>query len=252
MEEPESRRMFYKYRKFNHDSLSMFINKEIYFAQPTSFNDPFDGQMNLTRAAEYALASLKKTSNSKGRVPLEVLLKDIDLDMLSESMKSIGIFSLSTKRREVLLWSHYADEHKGFSVGFELADNDSSVEDTFFNRPWEVKYTSDNPFLKFINSFADNKVDSATFETSLLLCGVTHKSTNWKYESEHRLITAKPGFKRYQPSVVKEVIFGLNMALKHKRTLKSLLSGPEWKHVKFHQAYRDGYELQLKTRYHRE
>jgi len=69
---------------------------------------------------------------------------------------------------------------------------------------------------------------------------------------EFTLITKQPGLKSFPPSVVKEVIFGLNMSMKHKRTLKSLLSGPEWGHVKFHQAYRDGYELQLKTRYHRE
>jgi len=40
----------YKYRSINTNTLKIFINFELYLANPESFNDPFDGQLDLLKA----------------------------------------------------------------------------------------------------------------------------------------------------------------------------------------------------------
>lgn len=240
--------MYYKYRKFSHESLSMFINKEIYFAPPTSFNDPFDGQINIKHAAELALKEFEKNLNVEACDYLTTMLQSVDIDKISDRVRKVGIFSLSAIQREILLWSHYADEHKGFCVGFELNKDENIFGNTVLQGPWEVEYTRSNPYLEFFKDTLKDKQDKKYFKLLLLAYGFTHKATNWQYEKEYRLIKDKPGVVEYPPSMVKEIIFGLRMLPKDKRTLKALLSGDEWKHVTFHQAFRHGYELQLKTR----
>ena len=58
----------YKYRGFNEYSLSIFINKELFFASPQMFNDPFDCQLNLIDGLEAVREQLEviKTLESIG------------------------------------------------------------------------------------------------------------------------------------------------------------------------------------------
>lgn len=39
-----------------------------------------------------------------------------------KNMKNTGVLCFSTKRDSVLMWSHYADEHRGFNIKFKIHD----------------------------------------------------------------------------------------------------------------------------------
>jgi hypothetical protein len=61
-----------------------------------------------------------------------------------EFSKVIGLLSFSKENNISLMWSHYADEHKGFVIGFES---------TIFqhNQPYseltEVNYSKERPYI---------------------------------------------------------------------------------------------------------
>jgi hypothetical protein len=84
-----------------------------------------------------------------------------------------GAISFTESKSNLLMWSHYAYEHKGIVLGF---DNTHS----FFHRLKRVKYNSELPddFIADMNSSDDN----AFLELFYL------KSDEWIYEKEHRIV----------------------------------------------------------------
>lgn len=80
----------------------------------------------------------------------------------------MGILCLSGKWDNVLMWSHYTDEHKGFVIEFASSD-------PFFGPTVsKVKYSQERPLL---GNRSDGWNDPALFET---------KSKDWEYEDEYR------------------------------------------------------------------
>lgn len=55
-----SKTTLYKYRKFDSRTLSMLINKELYFARPEDLNDPYDCQISISKSIGEAIAIAKK------------------------------------------------------------------------------------------------------------------------------------------------------------------------------------------------
>lgn len=53
----------YRYRKFNGNLLSMFINRELYFAIPETLNDPYDCQLPIIESINYAFEMAKTDSS---------------------------------------------------------------------------------------------------------------------------------------------------------------------------------------------
>lgn len=90
--------------------------------------------------------------------------------------KNIGIFCLSETNDNILMWSHYADQHKGIAIGYDS-------EHPFFNQQKQgldfklgkVKYSMKRPDKP--GEFKDNY--------RLFY----QKSPDWKYEKEWRVIS---------------------------------------------------------------
>ena len=62
------------------------------------------------------------------------------------------------------------------------------------------------------------------------------KYTNWKYERERRLVLPNSQALSFSPRSVTSIAFGLRMPTRDKQTLRELLSGSEWGHVKWYQG----------------
>lgn len=78
-----------------------------------------------------------------------------------------GYLSLSKTSQNILMWSHYAQNHEGFVLGFD------SGHEYFQNGVSEVRYSDQRPCL---NPFQQQQ-DASLFFT---------KSTDWAYEQEVR------------------------------------------------------------------
>lgn len=94
------------------------------------------------------------------------------LDMTRKKlMKNKGIISFSTSWESPLLWSHYADSHRGIALGFDVPDNFLS----------KIECESDRPLL-------DNYISSdQTISDEIAPKLFRVKATEWAYEREVRL-----------------------------------------------------------------
>ena len=117
---------YFKYRGYSAQSLAALINRELYFASPAQLNDPHDCQLNIPEALEAAVVAV---SNMKKLIKMrEQLLTKLEqfgkLETLYQKIASdwgqSGVLSLSEVSICPLMWTHYADEHRGFCMGFEL------------------------------------------------------------------------------------------------------------------------------------
>lgn len=86
--------------------------------------------------------------------------------------KIYGLLCFSKKWREPLLWSHYADKHRGIALGFEI----------YYPEIIDVSYSSD-PIRKQIDLTDDLIADKKSF---LDLAKI--KYIKWAYEEETRII----------------------------------------------------------------
>lgn len=119
-------------------------------ARFTELNDPFDW---------IGIA----TNTLQQRRELRKLKQKFDL--------TNGLLCMSTSWDVPLLWSHYADKHKGMCMGFEVDEED-----------WvEVDYVDERPTLQTYNRQSI---------TSLRLSDINNlmktKGRDWEYEAEFR------------------------------------------------------------------
>jgi hypothetical protein len=218
----------FKYRDFGKSSLELLINKEIWFAKPDSLNDPFECQMLFPEVLE----SIWRHH------PIDKAEKIKIENYLTDQLETIGICSFSRVRQNQLMWAHYADEHKGFCIGF---DEDTLKQTSAKFHSQVVKYQDELPYegvierIKlFENSPGANSAHSISGDILSSVTGI--KYTNWEYEREIRLMKPNFGAMSFSESAVVSIAFGLRMPERDKQTLRKLLSGAEWAHVLWFQA----------------
>ena len=187
---------FYKFVPF--DRKDILENGLIRFAPIGNFNDPFELEPTITPLSRNYLNHIKKMSDKEVQ-KIKLTEDDIDYSIsrmdeidtyrkkYKEEVEKYGVLSLSSNMRinpllsvsmpekndprtNILIWSHYSNNHKGFVIEFR-ADfiEEISIE--------EVEYSNEREVLTFedieINNF--NKV-------------FFKKSIEWKYEQEYRAI----------------------------------------------------------------
>lgn len=211
----------YKYIKWSDKPrapIKDIIFKNIfYFADPITFNDPFDsklpiifdesyrnsrkfhedflrinnflGKTNYTELEIQHLAEEYFANPSKIRYDTDLMTKTIH-QSISENIR---ISCFSTKRNNILMWSHYTDCHQGICIGFRTL---YLLLDPNLVTLKKVNYVRQFPKFKKV-------------ETSPIL---TTKSVIWKYENEYRLINidGHPRIK-FPKHAISEVIIGYKM-----------------------------------------
>jgi hypothetical protein len=95
-----------------------------------------------------------------------------------------GVFSLTEKSDDILMWSHYSNKHRGFCVGFDVIallnffGGLLEKGPDWYITPCSIKYTLDYPIL--------NPFKMEGFET--IIKSLTLKSREWAYEREYRFL----------------------------------------------------------------
>ncbi|MBI1984456.1 MAG: DUF2971 domain-containing protein [Acidobacteria bacterium] len=240
----------YKYRPYSARSLEMLIKREIYFASLEQLNDPYDCRLNVSDALSVAIA---KASSAKNQALEEHLNRfrrmDHVYDKIQADIQGAGVFSLAKSPKNVLMWSHYADDHRGFAVGFQLSEKFTTHRNSEqIIGAADAYYAKANPFTDFFEKFALRATmsDWNEFWTSILEIGLRAKGDLWAYEDEVRILRKIPGPVGYAPTELTEIIFGLNMPYAQQITLRRILAGPDWKHVQFRKVVRsDGFAVDV-------
>ena len=219
--------VIYKFRAFNKSSIELIVNKELWFAQASSLNDPFECPFEQDLLFD-GLNDFPELSEDR--------IKKIKQDT-QDAFSRIGICSFSRTQKNQLMWAHYADEHRGFCLGFdELSLKEDTVD---YIQSVKVEYQAHIPNSSVMSGFSVDPQKNeivGQINTAAFVDIIGTKYTSWSYEREQRLIT--PNFKavKFCPQALKSIAFGLRMTERDKQTLKQLLSGPEWQHVKWYQA----------------
>jgi hypothetical protein len=229
----------YKFRVLDKTSHKEILKSNLLsFPSPDKFNDPFDcaipihydqgNKQEITRYWEEHFKISRPDLNRKERKKAAIEAYNgirqrgertvrIQEGLLSDV---IGIFSLSGNYKSILLWSHYADSHKGFCVGFNVRKlinfcGRRYVELQELISLEEVSYREKYPF---INAYEMSKNERLKGQ-------VLTKSPEWRYEREYRLIWFRGGNKKLNidDGIIKRVILGCKMTQVGKDEIISIL-----------------------------
>ena len=217
----------YKYKEINDFSKRILIDKKIWYAIPTSFNDPFDCgiDLSLNMSLKEKVEVLKNRMNQEGWTK-EKIEQQLNLsfdqcgrlndkaennilkirDDIQKKRDNAGVLSLSASNNKMLMWSHYTKGHTGFCIEFEVDKKSNSIS--------EVKYKEDIPQYTLHDIFI--KKNATVFD--LLIT----KHIGWKYEKEYRIILDKGNIAYDLPGKITSVIFGLKTTSKDIEEVKKI------------------------------
>ena len=161
---------FYKYCCVNDYTISNIIESSIYMSSPDDFNDPYDSAI-----CNDFTGWLGDDLVYKGF--FESLKKNI-LELRSETF----ISCFSERWTSMLMWSHYADFHRGICIQYDFSLKHRIKDDTIFLDIHPVVYS--------------NNIYTISNERYNLQASVFVKAKDWMYEKEWRIIghskTKKP------------------------------------------------------------
>lgn len=193
----------------------LVVNQRLYFPAAADLNDPFDCKPHLVTTAtaderaQYIRRFVSRTMSDKPRPERRRFERQIlgDPRQFIEAMKlshaqtmgALGVYSLSAENLDLLMWPHYANEHRGLCVRFSMAGllNEDQV-------PLPVTYASQRPMANPIVEEPE-----ATTMKSILTKGLT-----WAYEKEWRIVQNRGGRRlvRLQRPVVDGIILGARIS----------------------------------------
>lgn len=222
----------YKYRTF--DSLKLMLESEkFYFSCPAQFNDPFEFNERLLKfnftesyvreqlASHNRVVSLPRKEKRKILVPDQTeFYKKTTRKLIDLKKKEYGVFCASEVYDNTLMWSHYANEHKGFCIGFEFPQTFDFYDE--FMRAEQII----SLYVNYVDKIEPKNivVDNEAFSDETLRYWISTKSSVWEYEKEVRFMkyTGK-GLVKFKPEWVKEIYFGLLTPKEEIQEIKKLM-----------------------------
>lgn len=220
----------YKYRRFNEETISIIVNSAIYFAKADDFNDPFDCKVRFNYEGtdeEWRTALTQMLTQHHPELSIEVICRMVDSKMkegghrdlkLLESAEdyarrgqidSKGILCLTASPTNILMWSHYADNHNGCCLEF-------STTTRIFKDAEPVDYAPEYPKVRYLDSFGKPDIHARlTLRT---------KSILWSYEEEWRVLSSKgPDLYKYDKDSLTGVICGYWMKPENADLIRNLV-----------------------------
>lgn len=256
----EEVKYIYKYRSlysiknkkisFNINTLNLLKTGNIFFSAPADFNDPFDCWIpikprkiqekeilesihsNKNRKASRELRKtisefsvnndLKEFTNYGNKLKLDH--PSVNKNMNRDILRVFKICCFSRQCNNILMWSHYADFHRGICIGLKVREKDKKevikfreIDNKIISLPIEDMDYDEKNKKAIIYDDKDLTVD-------LLRECLIKKAKLWKYEDECRIIK-KDEFDNaplmfLNTESIKEIVFGYNT---HPKAIKETL-----------------------------
>lgn len=177
-------RFLYKYYRADQRTLDAIRNNKMWYSAPSSFNDVFDCDITIDENILFdgIIKSNPDTRNiRKGSTVWHDLrqscIREIGkLKSVFDQMKdTTGISCLSEEDDSLLMWAHYAGNHCGMCVEYELLEINQALGFT----PVPVVYSDEKINLH---------IDDMERTERIIVESVTTKSPEWSYEKEWRII----------------------------------------------------------------
>jgi hypothetical protein len=227
-------RFLYKYRAVDPkdaDSLKrladVIVESKLWLSSPEDFNDPFDMAATLTydgtpeekrvrhrnfmklNYPNLARAERERRVTEMMARPQATVLKGLE-DAFAKNRKATGVYSFAGDPRNIQMWSHYAANHQGLCLQFDLV-RDPMV----FLHATAVHYEPDEyPSVNWVKNVEEQ-----------LGVALLRKHKGWAYEAERRII--KPNAARtYEPfnaAALRGIIFGCRASEELEEAVRNLL-----------------------------
>jgi hypothetical protein len=232
-------RYLYKYRDTAKTKEIVSSNK-LWFANSCSFNDPFDS--NLSVNPKFTNAELKRyvcnliESPAERSISIKRFKRNpeefvrLSASTFNEVKQSLGTLSLSKTHSDILMWSHYADNHSGQVLELDVL---SDLE--FFSIPLEMNYEIGYRPLKL---FKDSKEEA--------LRNLKTKARSWAYEQEVRIVKPYVGLCSIKREALTKIYFGCSGDDQEKQELIELCKNKGLDKTRFYQAYRKHGKFELR------
>lgn len=221
-------RYLYKYRSIK-STVDFLKNSSIYFSSYKDFNDPFESackrKYDFTPkeyfetfqrwGVDFFSAAIEAEKIRLGYVNAKDLLSHAT-DLI---LNGFAYFCMTKDPDNILMWSHYADSHKGVCLKFDLLQD----LDTF-SLTVPVDYNSEYPEFDTLNGNPGINI-------------ITRKSPDWAYEHEHRIVKVKEhGLHQINKDALVEIIFGCKTQKRNKTMIRNLVKNNGFNSVSFSEA----------------
>lgn len=178
----------YKYYRDTVENLDAVKNNKMWYSAPCNFNDVFDCDISIDDKKVFNEA-LKLFPDKRGIRPGSNAWKNFRATIIQqlralrsqfdELRNTTGVSCLSESENSLLMWAHYANNHRGFCVEYDLLEINRILN--FSAIP--VIYSEDRTCFDF---FDPQTIEKDTLK--LFIQSLTSKSPEWSYEKEWRIV----------------------------------------------------------------
>lgn len=221
---------FYKYKPFNTHTLETLAGSQLYYANPSELNDPLDCRptvkqdielKNLHQLCGQIITKTKdeKTANDKiahwqymstqyGGLKTDQDARDAYAQYLVHEIQSQldnlfrgqGVLSLAKNWNCPLMWSHYADQHQGLCIGYEVdRDQQDKIQPINYVQDRRIATSAIEKWI-----MKDCKIAKKQVSETYFYC----KASHWEYEKEYRDVAKRPGLQNNLFSI-ENIYFGM-------------------------------------------
>lgn len=244
--------IFYKYCNAKVGFENILTNATLKWTNPQEFNDPFGCQCPLLFET---VEKNKVLSLPVGMGKNNIILNDVSIDFCNRQMDSMrsslafrrmeealigtvrssGILCLTKDSQNILMWSHYADNHKGICLGFSPEGLNNSI----FKLAKPVLYTYKYPKLYIDDIMRDISDKQFDYTEKLINMYTLTKFKDWAYEKEWRIFepiySEKERIKKFDAKELRQVILGAKIESSDATAIRKLVK-EKYPHVKIFQA----------------
>jgi hypothetical protein len=207
---------------------TIIVDSHLRLSSPLDFNDPFDMAARISiegtveQRRERFSTLIKRLQPGMRRKEREAALSKLmeeDPDhqraritqLYERDRATFGVCCfVAGNPREILMWSHYADEHTGICLQFECA-KDLPI----FSRAMHVDYIESYPVIRWITNLHQD-----------LGRAFTQKDARWKHEMERRIVLDGQAHKflAFEPAALTGIIFGCRAGDEVRAAVRDLLT----------------------------
>jgi hypothetical protein len=195
----------YKYQPITTLSLGNLAQRKLWAPSPTIFNDPFE--CRLQRAESPRGLDVLRSQNHHLDSLSDGKLVEQAIAQYEAEFSKWGLVCFAQHPNNILMWPHYADQHRGMCLGFE---NKKPLSDCGV---YPVDYRRGYPELTFDEVWHREGLARVLFT----------KHEGWAYECELRWIKTEGSQLTDYPGKLCRVIFGARTPLEASNLVQALV-----------------------------
>lgn len=187
----------------------LLVEGKCFFPKAAGFNDPNEFRFQFRAPDDKGVIEATWKSDNPGKAKEEfeewystTSIKSWHLYMepmfQQNFLNRYGVVCFSHSADNPTMWAHYAANHSGICVGF---DENELGEIPGVHFSCDVNYQQALPIVRYFGEDLEDILHKIFF----------FKCHDWKYEREFRLVAPADSTLLLNPSLIREVIFGMNM-----------------------------------------